>query len=483
MLPKKSAIALLLALIAAAAPSTPAPLTTNATGCAPGSRCIAVMDDTGQPSASGTWIAQCRGKFADFIVPRNTLPASYSGPWFRPELIENATASGPGGTRPWLNFTPTVESERLKYLLALRNYAFTSAQLRALTPQLTADSTYRDSSAGGVSASLRQQKWYPAPRMIYGDPSNPGSREAVHGMTRERSVRVRELAGNTRRFVNYAVAYYDARGARTYNQVWSPSTPGIDVADTSHMQFAEGSLVFKLLFSAAKPSDFPVDILDGSVKTTVQPNAGGQAVTVRLLQIDIAVKDNRAGTTGWYFATYAYDRNFNNASPWRKMVPVGLMWGNKIGSPIKESWLNVNAPAYALNHLGAGGRLNGPVDNPLSACMSCHSTAQAPAVADLLPQAACNESNWFRNLPGTQAFGRFDPSANICVTTPLPPLLVAADYSLQLSKTVDLAISSTPSFNPCTWDTANPPEATPAPATPAATSPGGVTVFEVSRDP
>ena len=75
------------------------------------------------------------------------------------------------------------------------------------------------------------------------------------------------------------------------------------------MRMAEGGLVFKLLFSAAKPGDFPEDILQGSVVTSVLPNAGGQPIPVRLLQIDIAVKDNRAAPTGWYFATYAYDRS------------------------------------------------------------------------------------------------------------------------------------------------------------------------------
>jgi hypothetical protein len=466
----------------APAPSLPAPVASNATGCAPGSRCISVTS-TGRPSNTGTSVAQCRGSFADFIVPKNTLPTGFGGPWFQPEPIENATTNGPSATRPWMNFDPTVESQRLRYLLALRNYIFTSAQVRALTPELTADSRYRDSSAGGVASSLRQQKWYPAPRMFYGRPSDPGTREAAHGMTLERSIAGGELAGNTQRFANYAVAYYDARGAHTYNEVWSTGTPGVDTPDTSHMQFAEGSLVFKLLFSAAEPNDFPVDILDESVAANIQPNPGGEAVPVRLLQIDIAVKDNRAPTTGWYFATYAYDRNFNNTSPWRRMVPVGLMWGNDPdGTPITESWINAGAPAYALDHLGVDGRLNGPVDNPASACMSCHSTAQAPAVAQMLPQGACNQpsfrTNWFRNLPGTQAFGRFTSSSGSCITTPAPPTPVAADYSLQLASTVSRALTSE-RFNPCTWDTASPP----APAPPAALSPGDATVYEVTRDP
>jgi hypothetical protein len=50
---------------ALAAPEAPAP--SNATGCAPGARCITVTG-TGRPQA-GTSIVQCRGQFPDFIVP------------------------------------------------------------------------------------------------------------------------------------------------------------------------------------------------------------------------------------------------------------------------------------------------------------------------------------------------------------------------------------------------------------------------------
>jgi hypothetical protein len=463
-------------------PGAPAPVGSNATGCAPGSRCISVTS-AGRPSASGTSVAQCRGKFADFIVPKNTLPAGYAGPWFRPELIENATA-GPTATRPWLNFNPTVVADRTKYLLALRNYAFTSRDLRAYTPQLTTDASYRDASGGGVAQSLRNQKWFPAPLMIYGNPNSPGTREAARGMTLERTVRSGELAGNTQPFLNYAVAYYDTRGANAYRQVWSTATPGEDVANTAAMHLAEGALVYKLLFSAARPSDFPQDILPNSVAVQVLPNPGGTPVPVRLMQIDIAVKDSRAGPTGWYFATYAYDRNSPQSSPWRRMVPVGLMWGNDPnGPPIAQSWINPSAPAYARQHLGVDGRLNGPVDNPASACMSCHSTAQAPAVARILPSGACNQppfrANWFRNLPGTQAFGRFTPQGANCITTPPPNAPVAADYSLQLGATVSRSLNTPATFNPCTWDTANPPAA-PA-AAPAAAN--AAPVFPVTRDP
>jgi hypothetical protein len=462
-------------------------LPTNGTGCAPGARCIR-SSLSGRPSTTSNAIAQCRGEMPDFIVPRDTIPNNYDGPWFQPNLIEQAHTGVPQGTRPWRNVDPRVEAQRLAYLLTLRNYAFASAPVRSLTPSLTADSDYFDSAGQTIPSNQRTQKWYPAPRMMFGNPGTPGTsaREAAYGMTLERRVIVDELGGNTVAFRNYAVAYYDARGARTYARVWSTETPGRDTPVLKHMKISAGGLVYKLLFSAARPSDFPQDLLQGSLAVNILPNSGGPAVNVRLLQIDIAVKDDRAGPTGWYFATYAYDRSIAGASPWLKMVPVGLMWGNDpSGPPINESWINPAAPAYAKAHLGVDGRLNGPVDNRASACMSCHSTAQAPSVASLIPPAAgpClpERPKWFRNLSGSTAFGRFDPEGSACETALNGTTLTAADYSLQLSDTVTRALPpSAATFNPCTWDDANPPP--PTPPGPSGAAPG-IRIFPVTRDP
>jgi hypothetical protein len=459
-----------------------------ATGCAPGARCLSVTS-TGRPAAAGTYVAQCRGRFADFIVPKATLPAGYGGPWFQPSLLEQAATGVPGGSRPWRAFNPrSSDQARMAYALALRNYAFGSDAVRALTPHLGADSDYHDPAGGSLPAAQRNQKWYPAPRMFYGPTSSPGSREAAHGMTLERTVRVGELGGNTVAFRNYAVAYYDARGGRIFQRLWNTSAPGVDTPRLQNMRFAEHSFAFKLLFSAATPDMFPEDILDGALRVDILPNPDAQPVSVRLLQIDIAVKDRRAGDTGWYFATYAYDHTLPGNSPWRKMVPVGLMWGNDPGgAPIRESWINPQAPAYALAHLGIDGRLNGPVDNPASACMSCHATAQVPTVAGMLPTGACaqppHRNDWFRNLRGTTAFGRRQNSGGSCLTSSAGLDLVAADYSLQMAATVDRALDGG-TFNPCTWNENAPPTALVADeGRRARLRREDVEHFEITRDP
>ena len=74
---------------------------------------------------------------------------------------------------------------------------------------------------------------------------------------------------------------------------------------------------------------------------------------------------------------------------------------------------------------------------------------------------------WFRDLPGSQAFGRFAVVNGACVTSlPAGVNLIAAEYSLQLGSTLTRAhpqlamVDDSPpplTFNPCTWDDATSP--------------------------
>lgn len=91
--------------------------------------------------------------------------------------------------------------------------------------------------------------------------------------------------------------------------------------------------------------------------------------------------------------------------------------------------------------------------------MSCHSTAQVPSLANMTAEGNCSSksANWFRNLSGTTAFGRFDQQTPMCETSLNGAMLTAADYSLQMSATVTKAMTGADEFNPCTWDSASPP--------------------------
>jgi hypothetical protein len=78
-----------------------------------------------------------------------------------------------------------------------------------------------------------------------------------------------------------------------------------------------------------------------------------------------------------------------------------------------------------MQHLGYKGRLNGPIDNPRSSCLSCHSTAEIPA--DLsrpnvpgippAPATAAVLAQYFRNIKANTRFTDGE---------------LALDYSLQL---------------------------------------------------
>src|SRR5262245_59546317 len=201
-------------------------------------------------------------------------------------------------------------------------------------------------------------------------------REFIHGLTRERDSRPKELHANqTDQFQNWAVGIYNDKGGYIIGQVWkdhnSPSQDGVS--------FPVGTVGIKLLFTAATSDQVP--FLQNSKEWQANINTSlhvtdRAAQTVRLLQIDVAVRDQRANTTtGWVFGTFIYNGAAQGASPLDRMVPVGLMWGNDPDvtpsdvqserKKIVETILNPDARPL-MKHYGWAGRLNGPVDNPIS---------------------------------------------------------------------------------------------------------------------
>jgi hypothetical protein len=167
--------------------------------------------------------------------------------------------------------------------------------------------------------------------------------------------------------------------------------------------------------------------------------------------MDIAVRDARAegpGRTGWVFGTFVYNGQLNRPNKFMNLVPIGLTWGNdpnnKVNAtnpfPTTETKPNpdlketVIFPSKELppQHLGWNGRLNGPADLNTTACMSCHITAQYPALTSLVPDGAVPDGGkdppaqggspawmkWFQNIP--QA-------------TSMDPRAYSTDYSFQVA--------------------------------------------------
>jgi hypothetical protein len=414
------------AFAAAAAPT--AGWSQTVTGCAPGTTCLSVQNNGGPGPGPST--AQCSGTFPDFIVASAMAPSS--APWFK--LSQNYPSSAPTGDAPWLNidFTNGVQGAN-DYLYALRDYSFDGM----------IDADFRPENSKG-------RPWFHMPLMNYG----AGRREPVHGVTSERPITGPELGVKPGVTIhNYAVGFYNAAGAFTIGQVWKD--PGLP--DLTKSRFPQGAMTFKILFSDATANDFSGDdLLAGAPQWTIATAAG--PTTVRLLQMDVAAADTRYSPTGWVFGTLAFDRNATDASPWKRMRPVGLSWGNdpgftpadqQAGKKLTQTTISDQIPAYAAAHLGWAGRTNGPVDNPISGCLSCHGTAEYP-VGPLTPSSACDTDAkklyWFRNFRGDQPFGAVD--ATCTPTNPSPPP-AALDFSLQMKVAVQSVLQFR-DINPCT---------------------------------
>jgi hypothetical protein len=259
------------------------------------------------------------------------------------------------------------------------------------------------------------RKWYHAPWMHYGR----RGREPIHGLTSERSSRPFELhPQQTNSTNNWAVGFYNPTGGFTLGQVWNnPASP-----TTESVKFPVGTVSAKLLFTDAAVSQVPY--LANSKTWFADINRNGTAVEMRLLQLDIGIRDSRADShTGWIFGTFMYDADAGGGDVWDRLVPVGLHWGNdpnrteadfNAGRPLEEGWMN---PAVASRFstlprkwLGLWGRINGPVDNPGSACLACHSRAMdlgereqfPPFTPD--PNEAAEVQHYFANREPTEPY-------------------------------------------------------------------------------
>lgn len=367
---------------------------------------------------------------AQFPVTDDTPPAGWTGPIFVPSFAFPASAPATTGL-PWLahDFRTAANG----YMASVLGYVLEGQNTTTWRVQ---DNTVR--------------KWFHAPWMHAGN----GGREFVMGLTRERNSRALELAPTqTTCRQNWAVSFYNDIGGVTFGEVWGDGT-GIPKA--SKAQFRPGAVAAKLLFTEATETEVP--LLAGAPTVTANVHAGpgvdGNGCiqnstprapkTMRLLQLDIAVSDSRADTTtGWVFGTFVYDGRRPGTDPWKKLVPVGLMWGNDPaltdaaaagGTKPAESVI-IDKVGFTRD-FGRGGRMNGPVDNPASACLSCHMTSQVPASLNAAMAPPASLSNWsdikcwFRNLQPSQPFGRAPPGGT-CGS--LVPDSRSTDYSLQLA--------------------------------------------------
>jgi len=295
-------------------------------------------------------------------------------------------------------------------------------------------------------------------------------------------------------FQNHAVVYYNDVAASQLGNIWkNPFKP--DLAAT---QFPEGSMALKVegvtLTEDQWPSASGPPVLKGSsVSYLYRPSVESMlnepdptkrvpiVTPIRFLQMAVRIKDRVASPrTGWVFVAFAYDSRSTGRTVWDRVRPIGAMWGNDPqlarfpdgrgpNGVLEETWVNDSLPAFIRFGLGWGGRLAGPLDVglrhnvvtvsgrryergnsfPASSCVSCHSSAQYPFVANLYPSpnmvfpadgqqflffdpGSAQWAAWFQNRPGNVAMsGRGRASG-----------LVAADYDMMLTFALSAANAS-----------------------------------------
>ena len=382
------------------------------------------------------------------------IPPNYNGPLFKlshayPPTVATATEF------PW---RAAIKGGKISvrnanaYVLALKSHVANDMRL------MLTDSPQWNAAALG---------WY-------GEPWTGYIREATHGMYVGSSPFPAQLFNGsrlTKPFTTYVLTFYDQRAANALYNVWG-TTATQPAIKPGAPQFPEGGISVKAAFSTANADVWPV--MQGALQwplymttnatTGLEPSkppparAPHEMHPASFFQFDIIVKDTQsAPDTGWVFSTLVYDKDAPGTDFWDKMVPLGAMWGDdpRINSstsptpPLRQTWINPDAPAYAKMTLGWGGRLSGPNDGavndavidgpipivapslPSSSCMSCHSVAEWPMESFLLPTATKPEQfkppqfvnsdylvmwppgssgsdgasewmHWFQNRPGTQ---------------------------------------------------------------------------------
>lgn len=282
------------------------------------------------------------------------------------------------------------------------------------------------------------------------DVGNNG-REPILGLTRERKPDPKDLSPTSAdNHQVWAVGFYNQPGAFELGKVFAdPCDADVDPPPI----FPTGTVSIKFLFTDAPDSD--ASYLAGAPTVTAKINKAGTGTSgtvadrvdrdVRLLQVDIAVKDEDAAQkTGWVFATYTWMGPPKGDGFYDNLVPVGLQWGNdsgKYGTTLTESIINpaIKDKLYGWTprlFMGFNGRMNGPADNMRSSCLSCHAAAQSPRAkyssnglvgsigipGDLASPTKVKDhiDTWFVDVPPGSLFDKSVKNG------------VALDYSLQL---------------------------------------------------
>lgn len=343
---------------------------------------------------------------------------------------------------PWLRYNPTNLQQWRTYLWTVLKYAYTG----------NIESDWRSGPS--------EKRWYHAPWMhkkykwdtatsTLSDTSGFGGREWVHGLTQERSGAIYELdtarRGDSTKTRTWAVSVYNLAGGYTIGRAWKNIC---EKKFEEPVAFTPGTVAIKLLFTDASSARVPY--LNGSIewKANIEKDNPDSCIPLRLLQIDIAVRDPRVdATTGWVFGTFVVrtdlpiDSYWGDTTsipqqqlPWYKVRPLGLAWGNDTTSAqlnhpaVLNQFIDKDLQRRIRDNLGWKGRLNGPVDNPKASCISCHELAQRSHNMAIMFESA---STPFTRAGSEDTLREFF-LRNIRPGEAFTPGMDGLDYSLQL---------------------------------------------------
>lgn len=395
---------------------------------------------------------------------------------------------------PWRKIVTKKDDFKAKwreYLLAILKYGFEG-----------------NLEENWIVQNNKKRKWYHAPYMdadAVGFDSNgkdtfrPMGREYIHGLTQERTTCLEELKGeksclsSSPKFQNWAVSVYNEPGGYYIGEVWRElftklnTTKPIPIPNPADIWkelpegFPEETVAIKLLFTEADD-----EMLAGTIEWQANINVNTpipvpphlqrrETKTMRLMQIDVAVRERKEiSPTGWVFGTFVFQKG-NAAtisypsvhSGWLRFVPIGLTYGNGEGESFNED----NANLAHKQHQGCDqylesnkeiekdllkpgkARTNGPIDNPISSCISCHSAAETSSPDEFTFE------NLFRKYPNECSdrtsyefwYGKANSvlhinpritettnlAPNIFVRKTLEAKAISLDYSLQLRSGID----------------------------------------------
>lgn len=297
-------------------------------------------------------------------------------------------------------------------------------------------------------------------------PPNGGT-EGFHGLIKEAPVSPLQLGpgqkGKEGNYSVYAITLINDFAGYTMGKMWrDPQNPDPRATDARFGGgFPVGTVFAKLLFTDAPQGTDRLPFLENPLQWTayITPTffpTGSQPVQrvvgkVNLLQMDIAVRDARAdqpGLTGWVFGTFVYNGQLKHANKFMNLVPLGVMWGNdpenrinktdpfppvqtRINKELQETFI-FDTPQIPPQHLGWNGRLNGPADLNTTSCMSCHITAQYPAVTSLVPTGAVPDGGTTPPAEGgTDEWMKW--FQNIRCATSMDPRTYSTDFSFQVA--------------------------------------------------